>query len=79
MSETRSARLQALERAIREHDAVLVRWLTARFGDGDLARDIAQSAYLRVWRFAQDGDVENPRTLIFKTASNVAANEFRSR
>ncbi|MEL6365982.1 MAG: sigma-70 family RNA polymerase sigma factor, partial [Pseudomonadota bacterium] len=47
--------------------------------DGDLARDIAQSAYLRVWRFAQDGDVENPRTLIFKTASNVAANEFRSR
>ena len=66
-------------RAIREHDRVLVRWLTLKFGDVETARDIAQSTYLRVWRYAQTQPIQNLQALIFKTAANLAANEFRAR
>ncbi len=68
-----------IERAIRKHDRVLVRWLAQKFGDVETARDIAQSAYLRVWRYAQTQPIDNLQALIFKTAANLAANEFRAR
>lgn len=70
---------EAIDRAIRRHDRMLVRWLALKFGDVDTARDIAQSAYLRVWRYAQTQPIENLQALIFKTAANLAANEFRAR
>lgn len=69
----------AIDRAIRRHDQMLVRWLTQKLGDVDTARDIAQSAYLRVWRYAQTEKIDNLQALIFKTAANLAANEFRAR
>ena len=68
-----------VDRAIRHNDQMLVRWLTRKFGDQETARDIAQSAYLRVWRYAQTQTIENPQALIFRTAANLAANEFRAR
>lgn len=58
---------------------MLVRWLAQKFGDVETARDIAQSAYLRVWRYAQTQRIDNLQALIFKTAANLAANEFRAR
>lgn len=69
----------AVDRAIRRHDQMLVRWLAQKFGDIETARDIAQSAYLRVWRYAQTQQIDNLQALIFKTAANLAANEFRAR
>jgi len=69
----------AVDRAIRRNDRMLVRWLAQKFGDVETARDIAQSAYLRVWRYAQSQPIENLQALIFKTAANLAANEFRAR
>ena len=65
--------------AFRRHDRMLVRWLARKFGDIETARDIAQSAYLRVWRYAQTQQIDNLQALIFKTAANLAANEFRAR
>ena len=65
--------------AFRRHDRMLVRWLAQKFGDIETARDIAQSAYLRVWRYAQTQQIDNLQALIFKTAANLAANEFRAR
>lgn len=65
--------------AFRRHDRMLVRWLAQKFGDIETARDIAQSAYLRVWRYAQTRQIDNLQALIFKTAANLAANEFRAR
>jgi len=70
---------KAVDGAIRRHDRMLVRWLAQKFGDIEIARDIAQSAYLRVWRYAQTQAIENPQALLFKTAANLAANEFRAR
>ena len=69
----------AVDRAIRRNDRMLVRWLAQKFGDVETARDIAQSAYLRVWRYAQSQPIDNLQALIFKTAANLAANEFRAR
>lgn len=69
----------AVGQAIRRNDRMLVRWLAQKFGDVETARDIAQSAYLRVWRYAQSQPIDNLQALIFKTAANLAANEFRAR
>lgn len=65
--------------AIKRHDRMLVRWLAQKFGDMETAQDIAQSTYLRVWRYAQTQQIENLQALIFKTAANLSANEFRAR
>lgn len=68
-----------LGEAIKRNDPTIVRWLARKFGDVETARDIAQSAYLRVWRYLQTQKVDNVQALIFKTAANLAANEFRAR
>lgn len=70
---------EAVGRAIERNDRMLVRWLAQKFGDIETAKDIAQSAYLRVWRYAQTQQIDNVQALIFKTAANLAANEFRAR
>ncbi len=74
-----AAQRSVIESAIRTHDGMLVRWLAQKLGDAETARDIAQSAYLRVWRYAHREGVDNLQALIFKTAANLAANEFRAR
>lgn len=68
-----------IEEAIRRDEKLLIRWLTAKLGDSDVARDVAQSVFLRVWAFAETAEVENPRALIFKTAGNLALNEIKRR
>lgn len=72
-------RLDALERAFRLHNRLLIGWLAKKFSDETIARDIAQDAFLRVWRSAHKTEIEDPRALIFKTAANLAANEFNAR
>ncbi|MEM9168426.1 MAG: sigma-70 family RNA polymerase sigma factor [Pseudomonadota bacterium] len=71
--------LSRITKVIRENDAVLVGWLTDKLGDADAAQDVAQDAYVRVWRYAQKTVIDNPRALLFKTAANLAVNEFRAR
>lgn len=72
-------RLKAVEDAIKSVDAMLIGWLSKKFGDNSTARDIAQDAYLRVWRFAHEAPIDDPKALIFKAAANLAANEFKAR
>ncbi len=68
-----------IEQAMRRDEKLLIRWLTKKLGDSDTARDVVQSVFLRVWAFAENGIVENPRALLFKTASNLALNEMKRR
>ncbi len=75
LAQARRARMEA---AIKKHDRMLVRWLTSKFHDPDKASDIAQSAYVRALDYVATTDVDNPKALLFKTAANLAANEFRS-
>ncbi|MEO1241214.1 MAG: RNA polymerase sigma factor [Pseudomonadota bacterium] len=64
---------------MRQEEKLLIRWLTQKLGDPDSARDVVQSVFLRVWAFAENGVVENPRALLFKTAGNLALNELKRR
>lgn len=77
--QTKKAQLKRLEKSFRQHDKMLIGWLTQKLSDPEIARDIAQDAYLRVWRFAHKVEIENTQALLFKTAANLAANEFRAR
>jgi RNA polymerase sigma factor (sigma-70 family) len=70
---------RTIERGMRAHHRLLVAWLTKKFGDNDLAQDLAQETYLRVWQYAEQHEVQHLKPLLFKTAANLAANEFRSR
>jgi RNA polymerase sigma-70 factor (ECF subfamily) len=68
-----------IERVYRHNEAMLVRWLTAKLGDADAARDVAQSTFIRVWSYASENEVSSPKSLIFKTAARLALNEIRRR
>jgi RNA polymerase sigma factor (sigma-70 family) len=76
---TASADSGDVAKAFRKHNQMLIRWLAQKLGDVETARDIAQGAYLRVLSYSKTQKVENAQALIFKTAANLAANEFRSR
>lgn len=66
-------------KAFRKHNQMLIRWLALKLGDVETARDVAQGAYLRVLAYSKTQKIDNAQALIFKTAANLAANEFRSR
>ncbi|MEM9013666.1 MAG: sigma-70 family RNA polymerase sigma factor [Pseudomonadota bacterium] len=67
------------EAAIRRDEKMLLRWLTKKLGDADAAKDVAQTVFMRIWAYAETETIENPRALIFKTASNLALNELKRR
>jgi RNA polymerase sigma-70 factor (ECF subfamily) len=73
------SRKRQIERELAEHGPVVRRWLYRRFGDADLAEDLVQDACLRVWEYSEHEAIDHVRALLFRTAANLAANEFRSR
>ncbi|MEM8772591.1 MAG: RNA polymerase sigma factor [Pseudomonadota bacterium] len=80
LSETEIAKqLKELERVFQKHNKMLIGWLTNKLGERDAALDIAQDAYLRIWRYAHKNKVENAQALLFKTAANLTVNEFKAR
>ncbi|MEE4350700.1 MAG: RNA polymerase sigma factor [Pacificimonas sp.] len=65
-----------IERAVRAHHDVVRKWLIGRLGNCADADDVLQSVYLRIWRYAEDHIIENPRALMFTTAARLATNEL---
>lgn len=68
-----------IERVIRQEEKKIISFLTKILGDVETAGDIAQSAFLKTWEFAEREHIDNPKGFIFKTASNLAKNEIRRR
>ena len=51
----------------------------ARWMDADLARDVAQEAFLRLWKSWQDGEaILNPRAWLLRVARNLAEDFAKS-
>lgn len=72
-------RKTAVRNAFLEHQDVLLKWLTKTLGDRETAQDIAQAAFLNLWVYADRRSIQRPKSLLFKTAGNLARNELRRR
>jgi RNA polymerase sigma-70 factor (ECF subfamily) len=72
----RAAEFEALyERHSREVWALAY----ARWMDADLARDVAQEAFLRLWKSWEDGEaILNPRAWLLRVARNLAEDFAKS-
>lgn len=60
-----------------EQSAPLLKYLTARFRDREDAAEIAQEAWLRMYRLDRPEDLTNPRAFLFQMASNLGIDRVR--
>lgn len=71
------SRAAVVERLFREHNEALLRFLRARVGSQNEAREVAQEAYVRLLSLDQPGAVSYLRAFLFKTAANIAIDRHR--
>lgn len=68
-----------VERLFREHNASLLRFISARIGSEQEAREIAQEAYVHLLQLDRPGAVSFLQAFLFKTAANLAIDRLRQR
>jgi RNA polymerase sigma-70 factor (ECF subfamily) len=68
-----------VERLFREHNAALLRFISAKIGSEQEAREIAQEAYVHLLQLNHPEAVSYLRAYLFKTASNLAIDRLRQR
>lgn len=66
--------MDQLERIFRTYHAPIVRYLTRRLGDRDLAEELAQETFVRASR---QGPVASERAWLFAVATNLVRDEAR--
>lgn len=69
----------AVSQLFREHNRMLVRYLTARLQSVQEAREVAQESYARLLQLPQPGAPNLLRAYLFKTATNLAIDRLRHR
>jgi RNA polymerase sigma factor (sigma-70 family) len=75
--ESKEERARSVERLFREHNEALIRFLQARVGSYQEAREVAQEAYVRLLSLDQHDAVSYLRAFLFKTAANIAIDRRR--
>jgi RNA polymerase sigma factor (sigma-70 family) len=68
-----------VERLFREHNAALLRFILAKIGSEQEAREIAQEAYVHLLQLDHPAAVSFLRAFLFKTAGNLAIDRLRQR
>ncbi len=68
-----------VERLFREHNAALLRFISAKVGSEQEAREIAQEAYVHLLQIDRPGAVSFLQAFLFKTAANLAIDRLRQR
>ena len=68
-----------VERLFREHNAALLRFISAKVGSEQEAREIAQEAYVHLLQLNHPAAVSFLRAFLFKTAANLAVDRLRQR
>ncbi|HEY1283489.1 MAG TPA: RNA polymerase sigma factor [Steroidobacteraceae bacterium] len=66
-----------VSRLTRSHGAALQRFLERMLGRKDLAEDVAQEAYLKLYRLSRPDEVNCPRALLFDVAAKLAIDRLR--
>lgn len=71
---------RAFQRFLDEHWARLVSYIVGRVGDAELAKDIAQDAFMRLWQQRRELDPDRSITAyLYKTALHRTIDELRKR
>jgi RNA polymerase sigma-70 factor (ECF subfamily) len=73
------AEISDVERLFREHNAALLRFILAKIGSEQEAREIAQEAYVHLLQLDHPAAVSFLRAFLFKTAANLAIDRLRQR
>jgi RNA polymerase sigma factor (sigma-70 family) len=68
-----------IERLFREHNAALLRFIGARVGSEQEAREIAQEAYVHLLQLNHPAAISFLRAFLFKTAANLVIDRLRQR
>ncbi|MEI8361456.1 MAG: RNA polymerase sigma factor [bacterium] len=76
--------MQAEERFLKVYDessAKLLRHITLRVGNQELAEDLLQETFMKAWRTLtdQNHNIDNLRAFIYKIASNIIIDHYRSK
>ena len=66
-----------IDHLFREHNDALVRFLSARLGSYQDAREVAQEAYVRLLNLDHPGATSFLKALLYKTAANLAIDRLR--
>ena len=75
----RLARRAEFESLYEQHSREVWAVAYARWLDSDLALDIAQEAFLRLWRQWEEGEaIQNPRAWLLRVARNLAEDHAKS-
>jgi RNA polymerase sigma factor (sigma-70 family) len=69
----------AVSELFREHNRILVRYLTSRLRSEQEAKEVAQEAYVRLLQLQDPGTPGLLRAYLFKIASNLALDRLRHR
>lgn len=77
--DTAATRAALIEQLFRQHNAVLVSFLTSRLRSEAEAHEVAQEAYVRMLQLEQPGLVGFHRAYLFKIAANLAVDRLRLR
>ena len=72
-----NAKSDFVQHLFRQQGQPLLNYLTARFRDREDAAEIAQEAWLRIFRLDHPEALTNPRAFLFQTASNLAIDRLR--
>ena len=79
---SRSAALAHFDQIYAEHAVALHAYFVARTSDAELARDLVQEAFVRLWRaIGEVGELEpnRQRAWLFTVGRNLVVDEYRAR
>jgi RNA polymerase sigma-70 factor (ECF subfamily) len=69
--------VEAISHLFKEHNRTLVLYLAARLRDEQLAKEVAQEAYVKLLQLERPGAVSFLRSYLFRVASNLAIDRLR--
>jgi len=75
--QARGSTADFVSRLSRAHGAQLLRYLERMLGRKDVAEDVAQEAYLKLYRLSRPNEVNCPRALLFDAATKLAIDRLR--
>jgi len=72
-------RAELVRQLVEQHGAALERFLARKLDNSADAAEVAQEAFLRIYRLKQPEQLDNARAFLFQVASNLAIDQLRRR